>query len=545
MLLESLATSIAPAAGVASAMTSSSRLAQRLFLRKSIADLQREASNHGLKRTLGPANLLFLGIGCILGAGIYVMTGTAAASFAGPAVILSFLIAGAACALTGLCYAELASAIPVSGASYTYCYAAIGEIAAWVLGWLLVFEYGLAAGTLAVGFSGYFVSLLGDFGVAVPAAFATPTVQSTMTPLGMAFVAGDAFNLIAVLAIAAVTIVLTLGVTESAFVNNIMVAIKVCVLVAFIVVGVHAVNADNWTPFIPPNEGDFTYGWQGVMRAASLLFFAYIGFETVSTAASEARNPQRDMPIGILGSLAVCMTLYVIVAAILTGIAPYRELGVPDPIAIAVDRMGQPQIAVLVKVGALMGLASVLLVNAYGQSRVSFAMSRDGLLPRVFSLVHPRFRTPWLGTILLGVISALGAAVLPISILGDLASLGIATAFCIVCVSLMWLRTTQPGIARPFRVPFGGVWIRGVWIGYVPAGAILLCIAMIVPVVIDIVTQALRGDVIPASIIGIYLVAGVLIYVLYGARHSTLQARLQAGGAPHVPGQAAGEPMSP
>ncbi len=520
-------------------LPSASARARGLSLRKSIADLRHEANSHGLKRTLGPANLLFLGIGCILGAGVYVMTGTAAANFAGPAVILSFLIAGAACALTGLCYAELAAAMPVSGASYTYCYAAIGEIAAWVLGWLLVFEYGLAAGTLAVGFSGYFVSLLGDFGLALPAAFATPTIQATMTAGGMAFIAGDAFNLVAVLAIVAVTIVLTIGVKESAFVNNIMVAIKVLVLLVFIAVGVHAVRPEHWTPFIPPHQGDFAFGWPGVMRAASLLFFAYIGFETVSTAASEARNPQRDMPIGILGSLTVCMILYVIVAALLTGIVPYRELGVPDPIAVAVNRMNQPQIAVLVKIGALMGLASVLLVNAYGQSRISFAMSRDGLLPPLFSTLHQKFRTPWLGTILLGAISALTAAVLPISILGDLASLGVATAFCIVCVSLMWLRTTQPDIERPFRVPLGGRWIGKIWIGYVPVAAIFLCIAMIVPVVIDIITQAVRGDVIPALIIGFYVVAGVIIYAMYGSKHSRLRreqrARDAADGAPLEP----------
>ncbi|MGH8175708.1 MAG: amino acid permease [Steroidobacter sp.] len=527
-------------------MRSSSYGAGRLFIRKSIADVQREAGSHGLKRTLGPANLLFLGIGCILGAGIYVMTGTAAANFAGPAVILSFLIAGSACALTGLCYAELASAMPVSGASYTYCYAAIGEIAAWVLGWLLVFEYGLAAGTLAVGFSGYFTSLLGDFGVVIPAAFATPTIQSTMTASGMAFISGDSFNLVAVLAIVAVTIVLTIGVAESAFVNNIMVVIKVLVLVVFVAVGVSAVQPENWTPFIPPNQGDFTFGWQGVMRASSLLFFAYIGFETVSTAASEARNPQRDMPIGILGSLTVCLILYVIVGAVLTGIVPYRELGVPDPIAVAVDRMNRPQIAILVKIGALMGLASVLLVNAYGQSRISFAMSRDGLLPPVFATLHRKFRTPWLGTILLGAISALTAAVLPISILGDLASLGIATAFCIVSLSLMWLRTTQADIERPFRVPLGGVWIAKVWVGYVPVAAILLCIAMIIPVVIDIVLQAIRGDVIPALIIGLYVVAGVVIYALYGSKHSTLWRKRSAGGTDGIaPLEPAGDFLRP
>jgi APA family basic amino acid/polyamine antiporter len=508
---------------------------KRLFIRKAIEDLRREAGSHGLKRTLGPANLLFLGIGCILGAGIYVMTGNAAANFAGPAVILSFIIAGTACGLTGLCYAELASAMPVSGASYTYCYAAIGEVAAWILGWLLVFEYGLAAGTLAVGFSGYFTSLMGDLGVAIPAALATPTIQPLLTPEGMTFVASGAVNVVAVLAILAVTVLLTIGISESAFANNIMVVIKVLVLVIFVAFGVQAVDPDNWTPFIPPNQGEFTYGWQGVMRAASILFFAYVGFETVATAASEAKNPQRDMPIGILGSLVACIVIYIVVATVLIGIVPYRDLGVPDPIAVAVDRMHHPQIAILVKVGALMGLASVLLVNAYGQSRVSFAMARDGLLPPLFSKLHEKFRTPYLGTILLGVISAVTAAVLPISILGDLASLGVGTAFCIVSLSLMWLRTTRPEIERPFRVPLGGMWIGKVWIGFVPVAAIILCIAMIIPVIIDIVMQAARGDVIPAFIIGCYVVAGVAIYLMYGLKHSRLAASRREDSLPALP----------
>lgn len=492
----------------------------RLFARKSVEALQREAGSHGLKRTLGPLNVLFLGVGCIIGAGIYVMTGNAAANFAGPAVVVSFVIAGCACALTALCYAELASTMPVSGSAYTYCYATLGEAFAWVLGWLLMLEYGLASATLALGFSGYFTSLLGGFGVHLPAMVSTPFIQSAVGPHGAVFhVSGDV-NLIAAGAVLAVTGILTVGVTESAFVNAVIVAIKTLVLAGFVAVGVGAVHPHNWTPFVPPNEGGFAYGWPGVLRAASILFFAYLGFETVSTAASETRNPQRDMPFGILGSLAVCTVIYIVVATVLTGVVPYRELGVPDPIAIAVDRMGRPEFAVVIKLGALMGLSSVLLVNGYGQSRIAFAMARDGLLPPIFERLHGRFRTPWLGTILLGVISAVAAAFLPITLLGDLVSLGTGLAFSIVCFSVMWLRSSRPDLPRPFRVPLGGVWIGRFWVGIVPTAAILLCWTMIVPVALDLVGQAIKGDVVPVAILAVYALAGVAIYLGYGLRPS-------------------------
>jgi len=496
--------------------------AARLLARKSLASLRKEAGQQGLKRSLGALNLVLLGIGCILGAGIYVMPGNAAAHFAGPAVMLAFVIAGSACALTALCYAELASTMPVAGSAYTYCYAAMGEVFAWSIGWLLILEYGLAAATLAVGFSGYFTSLMRDLGVLIPGSLATPLIQAVPSGHGTLFSFTGACNLVAALAIGVVTVVLTLGISASAAVNNFLVAVKVAVLMGFIAIGIDAVHPTNWTPFIPPNEGGFVYGWPGVMRAASILFFAYLGFETVSTAAAEARNPERDLPIGILGSLVTCTVIYIVVAAVLTGVVPYRELGVSDPIAIAVDRMGHPGFAILVKVGALMGLSSVLLVNAYGQSRITFAMSRDGLLPPLFSRLHARFQTPHLGTILLGVIAAFAAALLPLSLLGDLVSIGIGLAFIVVCLSVMWLRSTQPDLQRPFRVPFGGFHVGRFWIGYIPVGAILLCLTMIVPVIVDLIRQALLGHPAPILFLGGYAVAGVVVYFCYAMPRSRL-----------------------
>lgn len=307
-----------------------------LLDRKPIELVRQEAQHDGLKRALGPIHLLLMGIGCILGAGIYVLPGTAAAEFAGPAVMLSFVIAGVACALTALCYAELSSVMPVSGASYTYCYASMGEVFAWALGWLLMLEYGLAGSLLGVGFSGYLVSLLHDFSTVVPAVISSSLIQAA----GPGFVAVGALNLVAVAAILAVGVVLMIGVSESARVNAVLVTIKILVLAAFIATGVGSIHTSNWVPFVPPNEGGFQYGWPGVFRAASILFFAYLGFNTVSTAASEARDPQKDVPFGIVGSLVVCAILYVIVAAVMTGVVPFRRLGVPDPIAVAMDAVG-------------------------------------------------------------------------------------------------------------------------------------------------------------------------------------------------------------
>lgn len=505
-----------------------SALRSRLLARKPFDEVRADIDRHGLHRKLGPWHLVMLGIGCIVGAGVFIMTGTAAANYAGPGVVLSFGLAGLACAFTGLCYAELASTLPVSGSSYTYSYATLGEGAAWGLGWLLMLEYGLAGAALAAGVSGYLSSLLADLGIVVPAVVNTPLVQSVMTDAGLTFRVGSGVNLLAALCLLAFAWVLVRGISQSATVNLVMVVIKVSVLLLFVIVGAQFVDTANWTPLVPPNEGDFRYGLQGVLRAASILFFAYLGFETVSTAALEARDPQRHMPIGILGSLAICTVLYIAVALVLTGLVPYRMLGVPDPIALAIDHIGMPGMALLIKFGAVIGLCSVLMVNTYGHSRICFAMSRDGLLPPLFAQVHARFRTPHKGTLAVAGISAVAAMLLPISILGDLVSLGVALAFSVVAISTMWLRTKHPELERPFRVPLGGVRVRGVWIGTVPICALVLCLGMAGPVLYDIVAKATHGDTIPAVILTLYLLAGVWIYARYGYRHSRIGARLVA-----------------
>ncbi|TWT22317.1 amino acid permease [Luteimonas marina] len=499
-----------------------STLRKRLLARKSFDAVRADAERHGLHRKLGPWHLVMLGIGCIVGAGVFIMTGTAAANYAGPGVVLSFALAGFACAFTGLCYAELASTLPVSGSSYTYSYATLGEGFAWGLGWLLMLEYGLAGAALAAGVAGYLSSLLADFGIVVPAALNTPFVQGVMTDAGLTFRIGGGVNLVAGLCLLAFAWILIRGVSQSATVNAVMVALKLSVLLLFVIVGAQYVDSSNWTPLVPPNEGDFRYGLAGVLRAASILFFAYLGFETVSTAALEARDPQRDMPIGILGSLAICTALYIAVALVLTGLVPYRLLGVPDPIALAIDHIGLPALALVIKFGAVIGLCSVLMVNTYGHSRICFAMSRDGLLPPLFAQVHERFRTPHKGTLAVAGVAAVAAMLLPISILGDLVSLGVAFAFSIVAISVMWLRTRHPDLPRPSRVPLGGVRIRGVWIGTVPACALLLCLGMAGPVLYDIGLKAARGDVFPAVILGLYLLAGIWIYARYGYRHSRI-----------------------
>lgn len=546
----------------------------RLFIRKSVDQVQREAATHHLKRTLGAFHLVLLGIGCVIGAGIYVMTGNAAANFAGPGVMLSFIIAGCACGFAGLCYAELASTMPVAGSAYTYSYATMGELFAWVMGWLLVLEYGVAAATVAVGWSGYVTSFLRDFDIVIPSQFTSAMVQSMASAGHLSFDITGNINLLATTAILAVTALLVIGVSESATVNNVIVFIKVGVLLAFVALGIAFVNADNWSPLIPENEGGFTYGMQGVFRAASVIFFAYVGFEAVSTAAAEARNPQRDVPIGILGSLFVCTLIYIVVSAVLTGVVSYRDLGVPEPIALAVDRMGMPAFSFLIKIGAIAGLSSVMLILTYGQSRVFFAMARDGLLPRAFCRVHPKFRTPWVGTIILGILIAIASSLLPITILGDLVSLGTATAFGIVCLAVMSLRTSRPDLPRPFKVPLGGAFVtkpvmillalvlafaalaifrflmqsqwtgygaavvlvvaaawlasvwRGraakVWVGVAPMFGILFALIMVTPLLEDIVTKALNEDPIPAYILGSYLAVGALLYLFYGYRHSRL-----------------------
>ncbi|HEY4554894.1 MAG TPA: amino acid permease, partial [Lysobacter sp.] len=395
-------------------------LAARLTMRKTVEQVQRETETSQLKRTLGPWNLVFLGIGCIIGAGIFVRTGNAAALHAGPAVLVSFLIAGAVCALAGLCYAELSSTLPVSGSAYTYSYTTIGEFAAWIMGALLLLEYGLAASVVAVGWSGYVVSLLGDYGIVIPPELTGPSGHALIrNGAAVLDAAGNPvttlFNLPALLICLALAGLLVVGVSESAKVNNIIVAIKVSVILAFIViVGWFCIdNFDtlkaNWDPFIPPATGEKgEFGWGGILRAASIVFFAYIGFEAVSTAGQEAKNPKRDMPIGIIGSLVVCTVLYILVSLVLTLVVNYKMLNVPDPVAVAVDALGPDWswFAKLIKIGAIIGLTSVVLVLMYGQTRIFYTMARDGLLPGVFATIHPKFKTPWVNTALVGLLTA-------------------------------------------------------------------------------------------------------------------------------------------
>jgi APA family basic amino acid/polyamine antiporter len=514
----------------------------RLFAKKSVAQIQREFGAGELKRTLGSLNLVSLGIGAIIGAGIFVLTGNAAANFAGPAVMVSFVIAGFACAFAGLCYAELASTIPVSGSAYSYSYVTLGEVFAWVMGWLLLLEYGVAASTVASGWTGYVLELMADFGLKVPDALSQSTLQLQDGILRIA----PSINLVGAVGILAVTSLLVLGVRESATVNNVIVAIKLTVLLAFIAIGVFYINTDNWTPFIPENEGGFTYGVQGVLRAASIIFFAYVGFEAVSTAAGEARNPQRDLPIGILGSLVICTILYMAVAAVMTGVVPFRELAGGAPIAIAINRMN-PEWAVvpwglsesgtlnvlafLIKIGAFTGLTSVMLVLIYAQTRVFYQMAKDGLLPPVFSRINEKFRTPASGTLLLGAVIAIAAAVLPLNVLNDLVSLGTAVAFAIVCISVMYLRKHNPDMPRPFKVPLYPL---------TPLLGIFFCLVLMMgPILLDILSKATNVDILghiigtpgkvdqdPAAmwILGGYIVLGALLYAFYGYRKSRLAA---------------------
>lgn len=508
---------------------------RQLFLRKSVAQIQAEAGSHGLKRTLGKWNLVSLGIGCIIGAGIFVMTGTAAANHAGPALMMSFIFTGIACAFVGLCYAELASVLPISGSAYTYAYATLGEGLAWVMGWLLLLEYGVAAATVAVGWAGYMNSFLLGFGVMIPPELTAATgqfikVTDVYHPMfqaaGYAFnesgqllnAAGElvkgVFNLPAFIGISAVTSLLIIGVSESAKVNNAIVFIKVAVVLAFVVIGAFYIDPNNWVPFIPENTAPGVYGWDGIFRAASIIFFAYVGFEAVSTAAQEAKDPQKDMPFGILGSLLVCTILYIGVSAVLTGIVPYQQLGVADPMAVAVDKIGLGWFAFLIKVGAILGLSSVMMVLIYGQTRIFFVMSSDGLLPAVFSKIHSKFQTPHINTMLVGLLVSFAAGVTPIELLGDLVSLGTLLAFMIVCFSVLYLRKTQPTLPRPFRTPGAPI---------TPLLGIATCGYLVYSIFFGGFFELTTSGAKVLEYTGPYLITGALIYTLYGRAHSKLR----------------------
>src|SRR5258706_11129379 len=401
-----------------------------LFRRKSIAAVQSEVqTDQSLKRALGPLNLTALGIGGIIGAGIFVLTGQAAAKYAGPAIVYSFILAGMACAFAALCYAEFAAMIPVSGSAYTYGYATLGELVAWIIGWDLILEYLFAASTVAVGWSGYVTQFLKDLGISIPVAFTSePYNHVAPADAGLNIWrlftegwvnTGAVLNVPAMIIVAIITFLLVIGIKESAVFNNIIVAIKLAVVLIFILVGAAYINPANWHPFVPEAIKPGEFGWDGVVRAAGVIFFAYIGFDAVSTAAQEARRPQRDMPIGILASLAICTVLYIAVSLVLTGVVSYKELNVPHPISVAINSLGAPVawLRPIISIGAIAGLSSVILVMMLGQPRIFYSMSKDGLLPPIFSAVHPRFKTPWLATILTGIVATLMAGLFPIGLL--------------------------------------------------------------------------------------------------------------------------------
>jgi len=469
----------------------------------------------GFKRTLTAKHLVMLGLGAVIGAGIFVITGTAAANHAGPAIMLSFVIAGFACAMAGLCYAEFAAMIPASGSAYSYTYATLGEALAWFVGWSLVLEYLFAASTVAVGWSGYTVSFLDSLGVHLPAALTQAPINfctheaavAGVCEFGKFVTTGALFNLPAVLIIGAVGILCYVGITQSATANAIIVSIKVLVILLLLAFGAQYVNAENWLPFIPENQGGDRFGWEGVLRGASIVFFAYIGFDAVSTAAQEVKNPQRDMPIGILGSLFLCTLIYVAVSAVLTGMVPYTTLGTAKPVATALE--AYPALAwlkTLVEIGAIAGLTTVILVMLMGQPRIFFSMAQDGLLPRFFGAIHKRFRTPHKGTVLVALVAAVMAAFLPIQLLGDVVSMGTLVAFATVCLGVMVLRRTQPDLHRPFRVP--AVFLVGTL-------GVLACLGLVA-------TMPLLNWI----VLLVWTAIGFTIYFLYGYKHSKLRQQL-------------------
>jgi basic amino acid/polyamine antiporter, APA family len=471
--------------------------------RKSLDAIAADPNDHGkgLTKSLGPISLVGLGIGCIIGAGIFVLTGKAAASYAGPAISLSFVLSGIACAFVGLCYAELAAMIPASGSAYTYAYATVGEIFAWVIGWDLILEYAMGASTVAVGWSGYFVSLLGNFGIHLPPQWSEATGQAVKLADGTTATA--LFNLPAVLIIAVLTVLLMIGTKESTRVNNVMVGFKLFVVGAVIVIGAFYVTKSNWTPFIPDNTGAFgSFGYSGILRGASVVFFAYIGFDAVSTAAQEAKLPQRDMPIGILGSLIICTVLYVLMSLIMTGMVPYQKLGVADPVAVAIDEIGIGWLSILVKFAALAGLTTVVFVLLFGQARILFSIAQDRLLPSFFSEVHPRFRTPFASQALIGVVVGLIAACFPIGLLGEMVSIGTLFAFLLVCLAVLHLRRSAPKTDRPFRTPA---------VPWVPLLGIAFSLLLMLGLPLDTWLRLI-----------VWLVIGLVIYFGYGHRRSLI-----------------------
>jgi len=484
------------------------RAFQQLFRKKDIVALLREteAGNSGLKRSLTASNLVALGIGAIIGTGIFVITGQAAAQYAGPALTISFVISAFGCVFAGLCYAEFAAMIPVSGSVYSYSYATMGEFLAWFIGWDLILEYLFACATVAVGWSGYMQSLLGGWGVELPHHLTQPTFEYSH---GEWVLTGSLFNFPAICIVAMVTALLLGGIRQSAWVNNIIVAIKLAVILLFIGFGLSYVDTSNWVPYIPENTGEFGhFGWSGILRGAAVVFFAYLGFDALSTAAQETRNPQRDMPKGILISLSICALLYIAVTAVLTGIVSYDKLNVDAPIALAIDHIGAglAWLNPLIKLGAIAGISSVILVMMLGQSRIYYAISSDGLLPSLFSKINAKRGVPANATLFAGMLTGVIAGIFPLSVLSELVSIGTLMAFMIVCISVMVLRLTHPELKRPFKVPL--VWL-------IPSLGVLLCLLQMLSLPWSTWLRLI-----------LWTLAGLVIYFAYSRKNSHLGRKL-------------------
>jgi APA family basic amino acid/polyamine antiporter len=480
-----------------------------LFATKPIADYQAEASAKHLVRALGIPSLVAFGIGGIIGTGIFVLTGVAAATHAGPAIVISFIIAGIGCMFAGLCYSEFAGMVPVAGSAYAYSYATLGEVVAWFVGWNLILEYMMACSTVAVGWSRYLTKLLEHFKLHLPEAIASAPFASDGTGFSV-HRTGAIINVPAICIVALATAICYKGIKESAFVNTIIVCIKVSIVIAVIAFGAFYVNPHNWGPFIPPNTGTFGhFGWSGVFQASAIIFFAYIGFDAVSTVAQEAKNPAKGIPAGMLGSLAICTVLYILMSGVMTGLVPYTTLNTAAPVADAIAPYPQlTWLSLWVIIGALVGLTSVIITMIIPQARIWLTMSQDGLMWPFMGRIHPRFRTPHVATAITGVMAATFAGLLPIGILGELVSIGTLVAFIVVCIGVIVLRYTRPDLPRPFRAPV--FWFTGL-------GGVVFCGTMAYSLPNETWWRLL-----------IWSIAGFAVYFFYGYRHSRLRNKAPA-----------------